>query len=129
MDLSSTAPAEDLPRTRGLRATFAEQTRSFNRAASWGAITLGVAAMAWLLLILLMDFSYNQFRHDKTLHAIDASQALLERAGASASLASGEPDPGILIEAAVKVERVAADFIAVLGRHHHPKRETSALAL
>jgi catalase len=128
MDLSTTVPAADLPRTRGLWASFAEHTRAFNSAVSWSAITAGAAAAASLSLILLMDFISNQFRHGKTLLAIGASQALLERAGASASLASGEPDPGILIGAAAKVERVAADFIVTLGRHRHPERETSALA-
>ena len=76
----------------------------------------------------VMDFISNQFRHGKTLLAIGASQALLERAGACASLASGEPDPGILIGAAAKAERAAADFIAALGRHRHPEREAGALA-
>jgi catalase len=76
----------------------------------------------------VIDFIANQFRHGKTLLAIGASQALLERAGASPSLASGEPDPGILIAAAAKAERTAADFIAALGRHRHPEREAGALA-
>jgi len=76
----------------------------------------------------VMDFISNQFRHGKTLLALGASKALLERAGASASLASGEPDPGILIGAATQAERAAADFIAALGRHRHPEREAGALA-
>jgi len=75
-----------------------------------------------------MDFISNQFRHGKTLLAIGASKALLVRAGASTSLANGEPDPGILIGAAAKAGRAAADFIAALGRHRHPERETGALA-
>jgi hypothetical protein len=44
MDLSTTAPAEDLPWTRGLRSSSAEHTRSFNSAVSWRAITVGAAA-------------------------------------------------------------------------------------
>jgi catalase len=76
----------------------------------------------------VMDFISNQFRHGKTLLAIGASKALLERAGASTSLANGEPDPGILIGAAAKAEHAAADFIAALGRHRHPEREAGALA-
>jgi catalase len=76
----------------------------------------------------VMDFIANQFRHGKTLLAIGASKALLERAGASRSLANGEPDPGILIGAAAKAEHAAADFIAALGRHRHPEREAGALA-
>jgi catalase len=76
-----------------------------------------------------MDIFSNQFRHGTTLLAIGASQVLLERAGASASLASGEPDPGIHIGAAANAERAAADCIATLGKHRHPKREAGALAL
>jgi catalase len=76
----------------------------------------------------VIDFISNQFRHGKTLLAIGASQALLERAGASPLLASGEPDPGILIGAAAKAESSAADFISAMGRHRHPEREAGALA-
>jgi catalase len=76
----------------------------------------------------VMDFISNQFRHGKTLLAIGASKSLLERAGASTSLASGEPDPGILVGAAAEAEHAAADFIAALGRHRHPEREAGALA-
>jgi catalase len=76
----------------------------------------------------VMDFISNQFRHGKTLLAIGASKALLERAGASASLANGEPDPGILFGASANAERAAADFIAALGKHRHPEREAGALA-
>jgi catalase len=76
----------------------------------------------------VMDFIFNQFRHGKTLLAIGASQSLLERAGAAESLASGEPDPGIIVGAAAQAERAAADFIAALGRHRHPEREAGALA-
>ena len=73
----------------------------------------------------VMDFISNQFRHGKTLLAIGASAALLERAGVSTSLAGGEPDPGVLIGAASKAERAAADFIGALGRHRHPEREAA----
>jgi catalase len=76
----------------------------------------------------VMDFISNQFRHGKTLLAIGASKVLLERAGVSESLASGEPDPGILVAAAAQAERAAADFIAALGRHRHPEREAGASA-
>jgi len=75
----------------------------------------------------VMDFISNQFRHGKTLLAIGAAKALLERAGAGASLASGEPDPGIVIGAAAETEHAAAVFIAALGRHRHPEREAGAL--
>jgi catalase len=75
----------------------------------------------------VMDFISNQFRHGKTLLAFGASKSLLERAGASVTLASGEADPGILIGVTSKPEHAAAAFIAALGRHRHPEREAGAL--
>lgn len=54
MDLSVTAPAEDLARTRGLRGSLSDGTRSINSAVSWGAIIAGAAAAASLSLILLI---------------------------------------------------------------------------
>ncbi|KPF42974.1 catalase [beta proteobacterium AAP51] len=75
----------------------------------------------------VMDFIAAQFRHGKTLLAIGASGALLERAGAVRSLPNGEPDPGILLGTPAQAEGAAADFITALGRHRHPEREAGAL--
>ena len=52
MALSSTATAEDIGRTRGLTANFAD--RSPASAVAWGAIVAGAAAAASLSLILLI---------------------------------------------------------------------------
>jgi len=54
MDLSSTATAADLARTRGVPGRLAENTRSLDSAISWGAIAAGAAAAAALSLILLI---------------------------------------------------------------------------
>jgi hypothetical protein len=54
MDLSTTLPADELARSRGLRGAFADNTRSLNSAVSWGAIAAGAAAAASLSLILLI---------------------------------------------------------------------------
>ncbi|MDT8999480.1 catalase [Paucibacter sp. APW11] len=75
----------------------------------------------------LRDFLASQYRHGKTLLAMGGSTSLLEQAGVSASLANGEPDPGIVIGAASEAKRLAADFIAALGRHRHPEREAGLL--
>ncbi|MDO9314015.1 MAG: catalase, partial [Burkholderiaceae bacterium] len=56
----------------------------------------------------VMDFISNQYRHGKTLLALGASKALLERAGAAATLANGQADPGILVATAAKAEHAAA---------------------
>jgi catalase len=76
----------------------------------------------------VMDFIANQYRHGKTILAIGASKALLERAGVAPTLANGKPDPGIVQASAVKADRGVADFIAALGRHRHPEREAGAPA-
>jgi catalase len=80
-------------------------------------------------LVEVMDFISNQYRHGKTILAIGGSQALLERAGVPAKLASGEADPGILLGAGAKAERALADFITALGKHRHPEREAGAPAV
>ena len=84
----------------------------------------GVKALG--ALIEVMDFISNQHRHGKTILALGASNALIERAGASATLANGDADPGMVMGAAAKADRAAADFIAALGRHRHPEREAGA---
>jgi len=76
----------------------------------------------------VMDFISNQYRHGKTLLALGASKALIDRAGVAATLANGDADPGIVIGATAKADQVAADFISALGRHRHPEREAGALA-
>ncbi|MDP2021135.1 MAG: catalase [Hydrogenophaga sp.] len=86
----------------------------------------GVKALA--ALIEVMDFISNQHRHGKTLLALGASKALIEQAGVSPTLASGEADPGMVIGAAAKAAPAVADFITALGRHRHPEREAGALA-
>ena len=67
---------------------------------------------------------YQQFRHGKTLLALGASKALLERAGVEAVLASGEADPGVLLADAGEGKASNAAFITAIGKHRHPARET-----
>jgi catalase len=74
-----------------------------------------------------VDFVALQFRHGKTLLALGASRALLDSAGVSPLLASGEPDPGVLLAdtaATAKADAVHAAFVAAIGKHRHPMRET-----
>jgi len=74
----------------------------------------------------VMDFVSSQFRHGKTILAIGASRALLERAGVRSTLPNGDADPGVLVGSADGVDGVVADFITALGRHRHPEREAGA---
>ncbi|MFC7418437.1 catalase [Iodobacter arcticus] len=71
-----------------------------------------------------LEFVTNQYRHGKTILALGASKALLEKAGITITLPSGETDPGILQTASVDAldESVSAFFVAV-GKHRHPARE------
>jgi catalase len=71
-----------------------------------------------------LEFLKDQYRHCKTVLALGASAQLLEKLGISLQLPSGESDPGLLLldpsEAAIKLDA----FIAAVGRHRHPERDT-----
>jgi len=71
-----------------------------------------------------VDFVAQQYRHGKTLLALGASKALLERAGVEASFASGDADPGVMLARVNEGEAAHAAFIAAIGKHRHPARET-----
>jgi catalase len=81
----------------------------------------GVKALA--ARVEVMDFISNQYRHGKTILALGASRVLLERAGVATTLANGDADPGIVMEAAAKSDHAGANFITALGKHRHPERE------
>ena len=66
-----------------------------------------------------MEFVKDQYRHCKTILALGASSALLEKAGIRAELPDGTVDPGLLIG---DVDLVDA-FIAAVGQHRHPQRD------
>ncbi|MDO9096162.1 MAG: catalase [Rubrivivax sp.] len=71
-----------------------------------------------------VDFVALQFRHGKTLLALGASKALLDKAGVEALLASGDADPGVLHVAAEEVDGAHINFMAAIAQHRHPVRET-----
>ena len=70
------------------------------------------------------EFVTNQYRHGKTILALGASKALLDQAGIATALPSGDADPGLLLASADAPEESAASFIAAVGKHRHPIRET-----
>ena len=74
-------------------------------------------------LLEVADFISNQHRHGKSIFAIGASKAWLERAGIHAELAPGLPDPGLVMATAARAGTAVNDFITALGRHRHPERE------
>jgi catalase len=65
-----------------------------------------------------MEFIKDQYRHCKAILVLPASVTLLEAAGASATLPSGQADPGVVQGGDVET------FIAAMARHRHPERET-----
>ena len=73
-----------------------------------------------------LDFVSNQYRHGKTLLALGAAKALLDKAGVSATLASGAADPGILLAGRRDTKAAAAAFVKAVALHRHPEREAAA---
>ena len=109
-----------------------EATASFENAPSvlFDAVLLpdgeaGVKALRRHALAL--DFVAQQFRHGKTLLALGAGAALLDHAGVRALLVTGEADPGVIFGSAdgARPTRALVDsFIAAIGCHRHPGRES-----
>ncbi|GAB2877138.1 catalase HPII [Uliginosibacterium flavum] len=71
-----------------------------------------------------IDFVALQYRHGKTLLALGAAKALLDRAGVEVSLVSGDADPGVLLAESDEVGKAQAAFITAIAQHRHPARET-----
>ena len=106
-----------------------EATASFENSAPvlFDAVVLpdGEAAVKRLIAqAQAVDFVAQQFRHGKTLLALGASKALLDRAGVDVFLGSGDEDPGVLMAEPDELDAVQAAFIAAIGMHRHPARET-----
>ena len=71
-----------------------------------------------------MAFIQDQYRHCKSILALGASSALLDKADVKLELAGGEPDPGVFKDAGNGASVKA--FIKAIGMHRHPKRETAS---
>jgi catalase len=70
-----------------------------------------------------LEFINDQYRHAKPILALNDAAQLLESAGISATLPSGEPDPGMLVARDAKAARVLPDFVQAIARHRHHERE------
>jgi catalase len=68
-----------------------------------------------------LEFLKDQYRHCKTILALGAASAILEKAGIAGMLPSGKPDPGLII--ATPGAPAAKAFIAALSSHRHPDRD------
>jgi catalase len=71
-----------------------------------------------------LEFIKDQYRHCKTILAFGASQALLGEAGIPLTLPDGSEDPGLLLADAADAKAVAPVFIAAVGKHRHPLRDS-----
>jgi catalase len=69
------------------------------------------------------EFIVNVYRHCKPLLAIGAGSALLDANGASPTLDSGEPDPGVILVDAGETEGGLDRFVSALAQHRHFERE------
>ncbi len=71
-----------------------------------------------------MEFIKDQYRHAKPILALGDAADLVENAGAPAVLASGEPDPGMLIARHATAADMLPDFIAAIAKHRHYERQS-----
>ncbi|WP_041376637.1 catalase [Polaromonas naphthalenivorans] len=71
-----------------------------------------------------MEFIKDQYRHGKTILALGAASALLEKAGVPATLPDGKPDVGLIIAPSGSAADAVATFIKGIALHRHPERET-----
>jgi catalase len=70
-----------------------------------------------------LDFVKDQYRHCKTLLVLGNSSELLEKVGIPFTLATGEVDPGLLIEAQDDSYASPEAFIKAIGKHRHLARD------
>jgi catalase len=70
-----------------------------------------------------LEFLKDQYRHCKTILALGASSALLDKAGIGRELPTGAEDPGLIV--ATSSEALdAKGFIAAVAQHRHPARDS-----
>jgi catalase len=71
-----------------------------------------------------VEFVRDQYRHCKPMLVLGDASALLTLAGVTATLASGQADPGLLVGRAGKAASMAGAFLTALAKHRHFERET-----
>ncbi|MFN2325118.1 MAG: catalase [Gemmatimonadales bacterium] len=106
---------------------IADATLENSPAVLFDAVVLPDGPDALTLLAIdghTLEFVKDQYRHGKTLLAFGTASALLERAGLPDTLPSGAQDPGIVAAAAGKADKAVKEFIAAMGRHRHPERDS-----
>ncbi|HWA38204.1 MAG TPA: catalase [Burkholderiales bacterium] len=76
-----------------------------------------------------MEFVKDAYRHCKPLLAVGAGAQLLDSAGASLRLPSGEPDPGVLAFEEGEAAAALKAFIPAIAKHRHFEREVDPPAV
>jgi catalase len=71
-----------------------------------------------------LEFLKDQYRHCKAILAIGTGRQLLEKAGISPTLPSGEEDPGLLRFNMDSAESAVKAFVVAIARHRHFERQT-----
>jgi catalase len=69
------------------------------------------------------EFIKDQYRHAKPILALGAGADLVENAGVPSVLASGAPDPGMLVGRHASAAKALPDFVKAIARHRHHERE------
>jgi catalase len=69
-----------------------------------------------------LEFLKDQYRHCKTILALGTGSKLLEKVGIPATLPTGEPDPGLILDTS-RGGGFTKQFITAIARHRHPERD------
>jgi catalase len=70
-----------------------------------------------------LEFIKDQYRHAKPILALKEGADLVENAGVSSVLPSGEADPGMLVGRHETAAKALPDFVKAIARHRHHERE------
>ncbi|MFL6663008.1 MAG: DJ-1/PfpI family protein, partial [Rhizobacter sp.] len=87
----------------------------------WDGVVIPAGDTGLAAVGAAVDFVKDQYRHCKTILALGAESALLERAMVPTARQDGSDDPGLLMTAHADS---AGRFIAALSCHRHYGRET-----
>ncbi|MDQ3060627.1 MAG: catalase [Pseudomonadota bacterium] len=71
-----------------------------------------------------MEFIKDQYRHGKSILALGASVALLDKAGVPTLLPDGNPDIGLILATSQEVTEAVEAFVAAIALHRNTARET-----
>ncbi len=92
----------------------------------WDAVAFtggGEAAKALQTVGHALEFLKDSYRHCKPILVMGDGSVLLEGAGASTRLLSGDPDPGVLSFEDGGTSAALRDFTAAIAKHRHFARE------